>query len=397
MRTFRQPDFFPIKPETLTPKHRRSSIHLKSASTPTLHSTSVRAKISELAGQKKKVMKCIKLLQLKFKESQQREEYLNCLSSSIENRILNIEKRKNLLQYRKGNATGKDRKISVNNLVGFTVKLQELYLKEKELDELEYEINLKAEDFSFETRSSEGPQGVSFSKDSAQKIFLRNSLTKIETKGESYSRNTNIKKFQKETILQQKIENDDAIKRFSLVQEIFSRKEAAFNIFKQQVFRKKQIMDQQKSEIKEEYASLDKIYKENDAFLSELKQLKKDLEVKRRRTNVDAYSAKVVGKEEEVMILRENAHKHISHTKAYRLKIKKLEQELRKKYACIECKQELLELIKKIEFEITNMRENPDQSSDTIYSFNEKKNYIKAMVEEAISKEREISSIERTY
>ena len=57
---------------------------------------------------KKKVRKCIIILQARFKESQKREEYLNCLSSSIENRIQNLEKRSELLNLRKENAQKKE-------------------------------------------------------------------------------------------------------------------------------------------------------------------------------------------------------------------------------------------------------------------------------------------------
>lgn len=392
MRPNRSPKTLSIQSPPLTPQLKTLK-HLKSSSTPSLHSGSIKSKISELVIQKKKVGKCLARVQQRFKDSQKKEAYLNSLSASIETRILNLDKRKMLLACK---TSAKSSRISIPTLVGHIVKLQEIYIKEKELDGLEHKLLLKSENFSFETRSSEGTQCLSSCRSHSQKQFLRNSLTQIESHEKVLFRSTSMHKFEKETILQQKNEFEEECKRFALAKELFVRNEATHNIFKQRVLRRKLVVDQTKAEIEKDYKLLEEIYLENDRCLAEVKELKKVLDRKKKMGNIEKYSGKVDLKEEEVMILKENARKNLKTARIHRETVVKLEDALKRKYHCIKCKQELVEIINKIETEIKIAHQAPNELTlDYENSIKTKKILINGLVEQALSKEREILRLER--
>ena len=281
-------------------------------------------------------------------------------------------------------------------LESYVHRLEEIFHKEKELDELEYELNTKAEDLSFETRSSESTQPLIYSKNSFQKQFLRDSLSKIENKGEDFSRYSCLSKFKRDVVLKLKSQSDNDLKNFSLENDIFLRTESTFNIFKQQVLRRKKILDQQKGEINNEHNLLEELYKKNDTLLAEIKNMKKSLLSKKKRVNIETYNEKVCSKEDEVLILRESVQKNEKMSKNYKLKIVTLEKKLKRKNDSIKYKTELLEILDKIEREIQNKVDFSDlNSSSMINIVEQRKNNIKSLIQQALHTEREISLLEK--
>ncbi|OMJ70653.1 hypothetical protein SteCoe_31333 [Stentor coeruleus] len=350
---------------------------------------SIKHHINDIVSEKIKVQKCIEKVQARFKQSIKKEAQLNELALSVETRMLNLEKRKNLLKLRRSNLQSQYKNTNFQRLNDFLIKAHSLSIQEKELEGIEEELNLRAEDFSFETRSSENTQQLSFTKDNAHKQFLKNTLCKIEFKEETISRHSSLSKLQKQMVLKMKIDFEIESRKFLFEKESFSRKEALFNIYKQQVLRKSKANDDQKVELDKYYNSIDALYKKNENLSLELKNLQKVYEMKPKFYKIQDLETIVNAKEEKIVILKDSFAKKSTVLKNLKNTNYELEQLLERKLKSIQMKNELIIILNEIEAEII------DNDMKNKHNLIHKQEKVKMLISQALDKEQEINFLEK--
>lgn len=350
---------------------------------------SIRHHINDVVSEKIKVQKCIEKIQARFKQSIKKEEQLNELAQSIETRMLNLEKRKNLLKLRRSNLQSQYKNTNFQRLNDCLIKAHSLSIQEKQLEGIEEELISRAEDFSFETRSSESTQTLSFTKDNAHKQFLKNTLCKIEFKEETISRHSSLSKLQKQMVLKMKTDYEIELKKFFFEKESFSRKESLFNIYKQQVLRKNKANDEQKAELDKYYNSIDTLYKKNEILSLEIKNLQKLYETKPKSNIIQDLETIVNSKEEKVVILKDSLNKKLTGLKILKNKNYELEQLLEKKLKSIQMKNDLIKILNEIEAEII------DNDTTNKHNLIHKQEKVKILISQALDKEQEINFLEK--
>lgn len=343
---------------------------------------SIKSKITEIMGRKEKVKKDLVKVHQKFKISQKKEKSLDLLSNSIENRIKNLDKRKNLLKLTMPGSLQETNKDLIGQLRGYLKRFRTIMSEERELDEAEQGLYIKEGDFSFETRSSESTQAGSLHKDMVQLEILRSTISKTGEKCEGFSRNTNINKYKKENLLNRKrliewerAELEKEIKEFQLE---FKSREG----IRQKVLKLNEKVEKKILEVRQKEKVLRELMQGNKRIQMESRNLKRKREGKVDRGELDERAKVVEEAEEKVMILRDSVDARMLAVESQKMRVKVLEEQVRKKCDSIRKKNELNDLLKEIE-------ETVMEETGT-----ERKSRVKILVQMALDKEKEVRASE---
>lgn len=344
---------------------------------------SIKSKISDIITKKEKVKRDIVKVHKKFKISQKKEKSLEILSNSVENRINNLDKRKSLLKLVMSGSSKESNKDLIQQLRGYLQRFKAIMHEEHKLELAEHELFIKEEDFSFETRSSESTQAGSLQKDVNQIELLKFTITKTGEKQDGYTRNTNINKYKKENLLNKKkllewerTELDKEIVQFQ--KEFKLRENLRAKVLLQNEKVEKKIVQNAKIE-----KIVDETMKQNYKLKLEIKNFKRRLEGTIEKCKIEDLHKKVEEVEEKMMILKESVDVRKVALESQKNKVKVFEAQVNKKCDIIRKKDELSELLKKIEDEVTAEGDRA-----------ERRKRIQVLVQLALDKEKEVRASE---
>ena len=351
----------------------------------------IRSKISELIHQKGKVMKCVKKVEVQLKKTHTREQSLLKTWKEQEAKIQSLEKRKVFKLVFDSNDDVSDNMRKIIRLSRLLRRFKELEEKESEVDELENELDSKQGDLSLDTRSSEN--GGSDCKESVKKMLLKNKLYKFSFKRESISFHNDLFKQRKDYIYSARADLQAEVKSFEVLKEIFYIQDNKLKLLKNKVERQEQYVNNSRVNIKIALGQIEELHKTNDGLKVELEGLKSSYLVKRKRSELDGLEIKVNHCLEKISILSDSIHKKESLKEFQKKRIKIIERKLNLKTQSINAKTELLHILNQIERNLAVVKQSRSKSH-SIDEIDKTKTNIGNLIREALSKQKEITSLE---
>lgn len=351
----------------------------------------IRSKISELIHQKGKVMKCVKKVEAQLKKTHTREQVLLKTWKEQEAKIQSLEKRKVFKLVFDSNDDVSENMKRIIRLSRFLRRFKELEEKESEIEELENELDSKQDDLSLDTRSSEN--GGSDCKESVKKMLLKNKLYKFSFKRESISFHNDLFKQRKDYIYSAKADLQAEVKSFEVLKEIFLIQDNKMKLLKNKVERQEQYVNNSRVNIRIVLGQIEELHRNNDGLKVELEGLKSRYLVKRKRSELEGLEVKVNHSLEKISILSDSIHKKENLIEFQKKRIKVIEKKLSLKTQSINAKSELLNILNQIEREMAIVKQNRTKSH-SMGEIDKNKISIGNLIKEALSKQKEITSIE---
>jgi hypothetical protein len=370
--------------QLFTPRDKKSPDYKKKLSF-------VKSKISELVCQKGKILKCLKKVKAKLKKSFLREQVLVKTWKEQDEKIRILQEKKGFKLVFDSNEDVSETMKKIVKLSRILNKFRELERKESEVEELENELGLKESDLSLDTRSSENG---SDSRETIQKRLLKNKLYKFSFKRESISFHNNLFHKRKEFINSTREELQAEIKSFSMKKEIFFIQENKKKLLRQKVERQEQGLNNSRVKIKNLITKIEELHKNNDELKTELEGLKIKIVVKRKRSELDGLQLRVNSSLEKIVILNESLNKKKKLVEFQTHRTHLFEKKLALKVQNIEAKNELLEILAKIEEIAAALRAKKSSNLCHVEKENSKKN-LGDLIQQALRKEREIFDLEK--
>lgn len=353
--------------------------------------TVVKSKISELVLQKKEILKCIQKIDLKLQASYKKEQELITTSAVIEQKINTIEKKKAFfVRFNKSQEVSEKMKLIIK-FREYLNRFESVARAEIDLDLLENELEIKENDCSLDTKSSEGNfSGSNSAKEQIQKQLLKNKLCQVDFKNEQLTFSTNTARKRKEIITLNKSRLDAELKSFDMEKEIFAIKSKKLEIFRQEVERKEKLLQEKREKIQSIIQDLIRISAEKDGLSKEMEDLNEKFLRKTERVSLEMVHFQVSQKQEKIHILTESIRKKEKVIEAQKNRSLQIEQMLWNKQQLISAKYELLKILASID-QVVSI---PDTGMNKFALVEQKKEDLRVLIQQALRKEKEILAFE---